>query len=87
MYEKLLIAHQSLMLIIAITLIAMLYQTNNNKRINELETRQTNHLVYLESRLSADSSKLDKIANSFDSRLNLIELRQPIEITQKNNRN
>lgn len=80
MYEKLLIANQSLMLIIAIALIVMFFQTDNSKRLNELEHGQTNHLVYLEGRLNAEASKLDKISNSLDSRLNLIELRQQTKV-------
>lgn len=76
MYEKLLIANQSLMLIIAIVLIVMLHQTSSDKRINELETRQTNHLTYLESRLNAESAKIDKIGITLDSRLDMVEIRQ-----------
>ena len=39
MYKKLLTANQSLMLIIAIALIVMLFQTDNSKRLGELEQR------------------------------------------------
>lgn len=80
MYEKLLIANQSLMLIIAIALIVILFHSDNTKCISELEHRQTNHLTYLEGRLNAEASKLNKIANSYDSRLDIIELRQETKV-------
>lgn len=76
MYEKLLIANQSLMLIIAIVLIVMLYQTNSDMRINELETRQTNHLVYLEQKVNNVDARLDSSVNKLDHRLSVIEAKQ-----------
>lgn len=87
MIEKIMVIHQSLMLLIASGLIVMLFQIDNSKRLGELEHRQTNHLTYLESRLNSEASKLDKVSNSLDSRLNLIELRQTTEIKQKQNTN
>lgn len=76
MYEKLLIANQSLMLLIASGMIVMLLQTDECKRINELEHRQTNHLTYLEGRLNTEASKLDKIANELEHRISIIEIKQ-----------
>lgn len=80
MIDRIMIVNQFLMLLIASGLIVILFQTDNSKRLGELEHRQTNHLVYLEGRLNAEASKLDKISNSLDSRLNLIELRQQTKV-------
>lgn len=76
MYEKLLIANQSLMLLIASGLIVMLFQTDNSKRLDELEHRQTNHLVYLEKKVNNVDSKLDSSVNKLEHRLTVIEAKQ-----------
>ncbi len=75
MYEKLLIAHQSLMLLIASGLIVMLFQTDNSKRLNELEHRATNHLTYLEQKVNNVDSRLDTTTNELRHNLKMIELR------------
>lgn len=73
MYEKLLIANQSLMLLIASGLIVMLLQTDNSKRLNELEHRATNHLNYLEQKANRVDAKLDATTNELRHSLKIIE--------------
>lgn len=75
MYEKLLIANQSLMLIIAIALIVMLFQKNNSKRLNELEHRASQHLTYLEQKVNNVDSRLDATTNELRHSLKIIEAR------------
>lgn len=75
MIEKIMVIHQSLMLLIASGLIVMLFQTDNSKRLGELEHRQTNHLTYLEQKVNNVDSRLDATTNELRHSLKIIEAR------------
>lgn len=51
------------------------YQKQQKLQLSELETRQTNTLVYLESRVNRLDEKLDASTNELHQRIKLVESR------------
>lgn len=75
MFEKLMIINQSLILLVALALIFLFLNVDQNKRLNELELRQTNTLSYLEGKINNVDSKLDAATNELRQGLKVLELR------------
>lgn len=75
MIDKLFIANQFLMLLMASGLIIILLQADNTGRLHELELRQTNQLTYLESRVSNLEMELDVTESELRHNLRAIDAR------------
>lgn len=76
MIDKFIAINQSLMFLIALTLIVIMYQQDYQRRINDLETRQTNHLIFLEQKVNNVDSKVDTTTNELRHSLRVMEARQ-----------
>jgi hypothetical protein len=78
MLEKLMIVSQSLTLLAACCLIFAFLNTDQGKRISELELRQTNHLAFLEQKTNNVDAKLDAAVNRLEQRLYMLSAKQDL---------